>query len=247
VAPLTLTFVGSGDAFCSGGRLQSAIHIASAEGGLLLDCGATLLAGLHNCRLTSEGIDSLVISHLHGDHFAGLPFLLLDALFVQERRKPLHIYGPPGLKERSNELCRTLYPGALDGPLPFAVHFHQLQGQADARGDFFTISSQPADHGRHIAACSCVIDIDGRRIAYSGDTAWHDGLIELAAGSDLFICECCSFDQTLPGHINYLTLKKHLAAIRTRQLILTHSGAQIDDQRDQIDLPIAHDGLTIEL
>ncbi|MCF6178057.1 MAG: MBL fold metallo-hydrolase [Geopsychrobacter sp.] len=247
MTPLTLTFVGSGDAFASGGRLQSAIHLASAEGGLLLDCGATLLTGLHNCQLTTNQIDSVIISHLHGDHFGGLPFLLLEALFVQQRRKPLNIYGPPGLEERISETCHALYPGALDAPLPFALNIHPYNAPTQNAEQFFRISSQPARHGRHAAACSFVIELEGRRIAYSGDTEWHAGLLSLAANSDLFICECCTFDQKLPGHINYLTLKKYKKKITAKQIILTHTGAQIDSHRQQIDLPIAHDGLSIKL
>ena len=126
---LSLTFVGSGDAFSSGGRLQSGIFVESQTHGLLLDCGATLLAGLQRCSLNTNQIDAVVISHLHGDHFCGIPFLLLDALFVSKRSKPLQIFGPVGTKERIEEICRALYPGALDGPFPFSIDYHILDYQ----------------------------------------------------------------------------------------------------------------------
>jgi len=242
-----LTFIGSGDAFSSGGRLQSGIHLATPEQGLLLDCGATLLAGLQRCGLTTEQIDNLAISHLHGDHFGGIPFLLLDALFVQQRRKPLNIFGPAGLKERVAASCHSLYSGALDGTLPFLVNYHTLTPTKNTVTQSFKISTFAARHGLHAAACSLRIELAGRIIAYSGDTEWHPDLIRLAQGSDLFICECCTYDTAISGHLNYLTLAQHLLELDTNRMILTHTGPQIDAQRHLIELEVAQDGLQLQL
>jgi ribonuclease BN (tRNA processing enzyme) len=244
---LHLTFVGSGDAFSSGGRLQSGILLATRDQGLLLDCGVTLLTGLQACNLTSEQIDRILVSHLHGDHFGGIPFLLLDALFVQKRCKPLNIFGPAGLEERIAETCHNFYPGALDGPLPFVVNYHVLTPSETTVAESLQISTFSAHHGQHAAACSLRIELAGRIIAYSGDTEWHPGLVDLANGSDLFICECCTYDNHLPGHLDYLTLCRHLGEFDTQRLILTHLGPQIDAHREKIDLEIAHDGLQIQL
>ncbi len=245
--PLNLTFVGSGDAFSSGGRLQSGIFIEQQARGLLLDCGTTLLAGLQRCGLKTNQIDVVAISHLHGDHFGGIPFLLLDALFVSKRNKPLHIFGPAGTESRVADLCSALYPGTLDGPFPFAVEYHLLDHQKTISHDFFTISSCAVSHGRQSAACALRIEMADRAIAYSGDTQWDDSLIELAKGTDLFICECCNYDEPSPSHLDYLTLKQHLAELATARIILTHTGPMIDKNRRSIELEIAGDGLQLQL
>jgi ribonuclease BN (tRNA processing enzyme) len=93
---MRLTIAGSGDAFGSGGRLNTCFWLETAKGMLLVDCGASALPALKACKLDPNKIDAVVLSHLHGDHFGGLPFLLLDAQFLSRREKPLLIAGPPG-------------------------------------------------------------------------------------------------------------------------------------------------------
>jgi ribonuclease BN (tRNA processing enzyme) len=80
--PLTVTFAGSGDAFGSGGRYQACIHVRSPGcEPVLLDCGATSLSALKRLGLDPGEVGAVFVSHLHGDHFAGLPFLILDGQF----------------------------------------------------------------------------------------------------------------------------------------------------------------------
>jgi ribonuclease BN (tRNA processing enzyme) len=78
--PLQVRFVGSGDAFGSGGRFQACIllHAPAQDGDVLLDCGASSLVALKQQRQDPNRIVLVLVSHLHGDHFGGLPFLILD-------------------------------------------------------------------------------------------------------------------------------------------------------------------------
>ena len=87
-----MTFAGSGDAFGSGGRLQACIHLQPPrpQAPVLLDCGATSLPALRRCGLDPGAIAAVFVSHLHGDHFGGLPFLILDAQFAG-RTAPLAV------------------------------------------------------------------------------------------------------------------------------------------------------------
>jgi ribonuclease BN (tRNA processing enzyme) len=96
---LTLTFLGSGDAFGSGGRLQTCMLLESDGRRWLLDCGATSLVALRRAGVDPATIDAILISHLHGDHFGGVPFVLLDGQFRRGAR-PLVIAGPRGVEAR---------------------------------------------------------------------------------------------------------------------------------------------------
>jgi len=96
---LRLTFLGSGDAFGSGGRLQTCMLLESDGRRWLLDCGATSLVGLRGAGIDPSSIDAVLISHLHGDHFGGVPFLLLDGQFRRGAR-PLTVAGPRGVEAR---------------------------------------------------------------------------------------------------------------------------------------------------
>ena len=86
---MRLTIVGSGDAFGSGGRLNTCFFLETAKAALLIDCGASALPALKGQGIEPNRIDAIILSHLHGDHFGGLPFLLLDGQFLSRREKPL--------------------------------------------------------------------------------------------------------------------------------------------------------------
>src|SRR5271155_6018227 len=98
---VTVTFAGSGDAFGSGGRYQACIHLRGpgSTGPVLLDCGVTSLTALKHLGLDPGEITAVFVSHLHGDHFGGLPFLVLDGQFSR-RTRPLIVAGPPGTARR---------------------------------------------------------------------------------------------------------------------------------------------------
>ena len=94
---MDLTFIGSGNAFGSGGRFNTCFLLQGESRRLLIDCGATSLVALQRAGIDHNDIDGVVVSHLHGDHFGGLPFLLLDAQHLSKRERPLFLWGPPGL------------------------------------------------------------------------------------------------------------------------------------------------------
>ena len=73
-----VVFIGTSDAFGAGGRRQSAILARAPGGGVLLDCGTTTSTGLCELGISRDEIDAIVISHFHGDHYGGIPILLLD-------------------------------------------------------------------------------------------------------------------------------------------------------------------------
>ena len=113
-------FVGSGDAFGSGGRWQTCIHLESGGQNLLVDCGATTLVALKAQGIDPSAIDTVAITHLHGDHFGGLPWLILDGQFAH-RTSRLHVLRPAGTAARLAQAMEVLFPGSsgwlADSPL----------------------------------------------------------------------------------------------------------------------------------
>ena len=112
MAGASVLFLGTGDAFCNGGRLHTAFHVAADGYQALIDCGATTIAVMRHLRMDVAAIDAIVVSHLHGDHFGGIPFLLMDACFNAPRTKLLTIVGPVGTRLRVMDTLGCLYPGA---------------------------------------------------------------------------------------------------------------------------------------
>ena len=80
---LAVRFLGTGDAFASGGRFQTCIMLETNQERVLLDCGASSLIPIKRAGIDPNEISLVLITHLHGDHFGGLPFLVLDG---QEKR-----------------------------------------------------------------------------------------------------------------------------------------------------------------
>jgi ribonuclease BN (tRNA processing enzyme) len=114
-----ITFAGTGDAFGSGGRLQSCVVVDGQQTTFLIDCGASSLPALRRIGRSPNDADAIVISHLHGDHFAGIPFLLLDAQYAGKRVRPLTIAGPEGTTTRIEQALEVLFPGAAATPGAF--------------------------------------------------------------------------------------------------------------------------------
>ena len=108
---LTVRFLGSGDAFASGGRFQTCILVDDAEHRFLLDCGASSLIAMQRYGVDPDSIDAILLTHLHGDHFGGVPFVILGARTRGRRRRPLVVAGPPGTRERLETLGEALFPG----------------------------------------------------------------------------------------------------------------------------------------
>jgi ribonuclease BN (tRNA processing enzyme) len=244
---MQLTFIGSGDAFGSGGRFNTCFLLEGERCRLLIDCGASSLVALKQRGIAPNDIDGVVLSHLHGDHFGGLPFLLLDAHHLSRRERPLFLWGPAGMPARLAAAQEALFPGSSQTALRFPLTLREIAAGTRAEGDGFAVTPFPAAHSAGAPCFSLRVEIDGRIVTYSGDTAWTDALLLAGQGADLFICECSSFARALTGHLAYAELAPHLAAIGARRVILTHMNPDMLAQRDQIAHETARDGLTIAL
>ena len=105
---MQLQFIGCGDALGSGGRSNTCFHVTGAGVNFLIDCGASSLPALKRQGIARDDIDLILITHFHGDHFGGLPFLLLDAQFTR-RTRPLVIAGPQGIETRLAQVMEALF------------------------------------------------------------------------------------------------------------------------------------------
>jgi len=193
---LTVTFAGSGDAFGSGGRYQACIHLRPQGGSpVLLDCGATSLSALKRLGLDPGEIGAVFVSHLHGDHFAGLPFLILDAQFAR-RTAPLTVTGPPGTARRLADTMECLFPGSSTTPRRFAVDVTELAPGTAVAVCGTTARAWQADHPSGAPALILRLDLAGKTIAYTGDTAWTPAIADAAAHADLLIAEAYYQDKS---------------------------------------------------
>ena len=95
---MRLHILGCGDAFGSGGRNQSGYLIEANDRLFLLDCGPTTLLAMKRAGFDPGRLDAILVSHLHGDHFGGIPFFFIEYLYRKPRFDTLTIAGPPGTR-----------------------------------------------------------------------------------------------------------------------------------------------------
>jgi ribonuclease BN (tRNA processing enzyme) len=244
-------FLGTGDAFFAGGRCHAAYliesPIGSADGALLLDCGSTALASMNRQNVRAESIDTIFLSHLHGDHIGGLPFLFLHFLYMQPRSKPLRIVGPPGVESRVRMLFQATYADTAAEPLPYALEFTEAQPQTELRIGGIRLLPFAVPHSEHALSLGCEIAIGGRKIVYTGDSGWTEDLTKHTQNADLFICECSYFETRIATHLDYPRLAENLARFGAKRIILTHLGEEVLQRRQEVKIETAFDGLTVLL
>jgi ribonuclease BN (tRNA processing enzyme) len=246
-AVMRVRFAGSGDAFGSGGRWQTCIHLSGEGQVLLVDCGATSLVALKAQGLDPGAVDAVAVTHLHGDHFGGLPFLILDGQFSR-RSKPLQVAGPPGIRARLAETMEALFPGSSQAQRRFPVEVTELGTDGKAAGlGAATVRGWEVKHACGAPPLALRVELGGTSFAYSGDTEWTAALAEAAHGADLFAVEAYTFDRPVRYHLDYQTLCAHLAEIRARRIVLTHMSAAMLTRLADADLPAAYDGMTADL
>jgi ribonuclease BN (tRNA processing enzyme) len=246
MARVTVQFVGSGDAFGSGGRFQPCISVRSGETHVLLDFGASSLTAMQKLGLDPASVDAIVVSHLHGDHFGGIPFFILDAQF-RRGTKPLVIAGPPGLRDRVLRAMETFFPGSSRIERKFETRFVEIPARTARPVAAVSVTGYEVPHPSGAPAYALRVECGGKIIAYSGDGEWSEALVEAARGADLFICEAYYFEKIIRNHLSYATLRRERARLECRRLILTHMSADMLARQDEVGEAMAYDGLAVSL
>ncbi len=242
-----LVMIGTSDAFGAGGRRQSAYLLRTPSGSVLLDCGGTTMSGLGVLGIDRDEIEAILVTHFHADHFGGIPLLVLGAQYVDQRRRPLHIAGPPGVERRVREVAHALGHPLDDHRLGFQLSFEELPvgsarqvGPVEARAfaTFHSPDSQP--HG-------LVVTTGKRRVAYSGDTGWFDALPGEVNGADLVLCECTQVHREFEYHLSLDEIAERGGEFDCGRLVLTHLGRQMRELGDRRGFELADDGLVVKL
>ncbi len=246
MADVSVTFLGSGDAVGSGGRFQSCILVASSTTRFLLDCGASSLIAMKRQGVAPAAIETILITHLHGDHFAGIPFFILDAQFSR-RETPLLIAGPPGVQARVRDAMEILFPRSSETVQRFPITYVELPASTPCRVGALQVTAEPVVHFCGAPPYALRIECGGRTIACSGDTEWTETLVKVAAGADLFICEAYFFDKKMRFHLDYQSLLEHEGKLGYKRLVLTHLSDDMLRRRSEVRAEFAEDGKTIIL
>lgn len=243
---LEVLFVGTGDAFGSGGRRNSAILVRQRGCTILLDCGPTTLLGLRELGIDPRDIDAVAISHFHGDHAAGLPFLLLDYVYGNRRDKPLDVIGPAGIRERINQM-NDAYGYTAEGERSYELRFDTFSAGSTVEAAGFQVTPLKAHHQPHTKPHMLRIESEDRALVFSGDTGWMDQLPSDVADANLFISECTMMEEGFEYHLSHERLVTERARFKCDRILLTHMGPDVLANSGYIEFETASDGLSVKL
>ncbi|ODT16822.1 MAG: hypothetical protein ABS35_27235 [Kaistia sp. SCN 65-12] len=243
----TVTFVGSGDAFGSGGRFQTCILVDIPGLRFAIDFGASSLIALNKLGIPHTSIDLILLTHIHADHSAGIPQLLADSMLGARREKPLTIAGPRDTEARLAQTRDALMPGMHVMKPKFPLTYIEMETYRANQVCGLSVTPYPADHTRETNPTQLRIDCGGKIISYTGDGDWTDDTPKLADGADLMICECYFFEKPIRFHLNYPTIRDRRTELKAKKIVLTHLGPEMLANRHRVPEQCADDGMVIEI
>ena len=242
-----VTFVGSGDAFGSGGRFQTCILVDAPGIRFVIDFGASSLVALNKLGIDHNTIDAIVFSHIHGDHCGGIPFLLMDAMLAAKRTRPLTIAGPPDTKARIDGVAEALLPGMHVMKPTFPLDYVEMELARRHVLGAIAVTPFAAVHTEATNPTSLRVEVDGKVVSYTGDSAWNENIPKVSTGADLLICECYFYEKRVRFHMNYPDIKSHWNELGAKRTVLTHLSREMIRYKDSIPEECAYDGMVIDL
>jgi ribonuclease BN (tRNA processing enzyme) len=178
------------------------------NGGYLFDAGPTALQQMRKSRVNPANVKVIFISHFHADHFFGLPFLLLD-YWLSERVDDLHLVGPPGIEERTEQLLTLGFPGLPSRSPGYKRLYTEVDDGVDGEMEGIAFKAYEVKHVPALRCFGFSAVTTGRKLAYSGDSVICDGLIRLVAAAEVLILDCSHDDD--PVHLRQSDLSTVIA------------------------------------
>jgi ribonuclease BN (tRNA processing enzyme) len=244
---VTVHFAGSGDSFGSGGRFQTCIVVDGPGSRFAIDFGTSSLIALAQQGIEHNSLDAILLTHLHGDHCGGVPFLLIDAMLAAKRTRPLVIAGPRDLRRRMDQIREALFPGSHVMTPRFPLTWVEMEpGQPHAILDL-VVTPQPARHTAETNPTALRVEVDRKVVAYTGDTEWTEDVSKIARGADLLIAESYYYEKAIKWHLNYPALAARRGTLGAKRVILTHMSRDMLAHAAEVPEECAHDGLVVTL
>jgi ribonuclease BN (tRNA processing enzyme) len=218
---MELTFLGSGNAFASQGRYWSSFLVDKLY---QFDAPPTLLAHLKQVGADLPNLEAVFLTHHHADHFIGLPFLMLEYVYMTKRSKDLYIVGPPGVEDWMEDFANRCYPELGSKDAGYKRIYVDAQPHADQKAGTVNFRSVPMNHVKgDMEAFGYQVSINGKTVAYTGDTMFCEEVFELADGADVLVVDCTYTEGSGPQHMGMDDIK----VIRKRvpeetTIVLTH-------------------------
>lgn len=221
---MELTFLGSSNAFAAQGRYWSSFLV---DRKYQFDAPPTLLPHLKRLGVPPDEIEVVFLTHRHGDHFMGFPFLLLEYLYMTPRTRDLHIVGPPGVQSWMEDFAEQCYPN-ITRDAGYKRIYIDARIREEQQAGPLTFRAVPMNHVKEsMRAFGYQVRIGDKTVAYTGDTMFCEEIFELADGADVLVLDCTYSEGSGPEHMgldDVKIIRREIAPDTT--IILTHLNAE---------------------
>lgn len=244
-------------------RYAESVAIIIDKNIYLLDGGEPCSASLLRKGINYNNIKAIFISHMHVDHFGGIPMLIqlmqLNGKYGK-RENELKLFVPGEAIKGIRRYLETIY--LMDELLPFRLHILSIKNNPVYKDKYLTLSAQPNKHLQGIdtsiktkypeirlESYSFSLIVGNKKIVYSGDIRTVDELGSFVEGVDLLITEM--------GHVLPEELFKFLAGKDIKRIIFTHFHPARENKNVQYlelgkkylssKIEMGYDGMVLEL
>ncbi|MDA3862910.1 MAG: ribonuclease Z [Deltaproteobacteria bacterium] len=231
---MKIHFLGTGNASNMSAKGHQSILCQTKDSHFFVDFGPTALLNSFRFNLNINEISHLFLTHFHGDHSGGIPYLLLYHRDILQRQTPFYFYGPAGIEKYLRNLIEANYPGT---EFPFELIFEEIAPEQEKyfMNNKLEVKAIAVDHRPESVGYR--FNYSGQTLAISGDTRFGPFMYELAKGAELFISECSLFEEISDkAHISPETVKSKFTTLDARQIALIHSDAATIKKLKQLDL-----------
>lgn len=209
---MKVTLLGTGAAFADPDRAQSGILITLDSGRhYLFDCGAGITRNMVRANVSPTDVTAVFLTHLHHDHVCDFPLFVITG-WMWDREDSPTVIGPKGTAHFVRHLfeggafkadfeARSSYARRRTNLAAVRPEVIECEPGIAYRDEHVTLRCDWVEHiPREISECFGVrLEAEGKIVAFSGDTAPCEAMVELARDADLLIHEC-TFPETFIAH-----------------------------------------------
>ncbi len=219
-----VTFLGTGSAFTTPHRYWSGFLVDRAY---LFDCPPTVLPHLKRLGVPPSQVRAVFITHFHGDHFMGLPFLVLEYAYLSPRRDDLYLVTPPGGQAFLEDFLDRCFPGLSHQDVGYRRIYLEAREDGPLEVAGVRLWARAMQHATgKLLSFGYRVELADLTLAYSGDAELSYALVELAHGADVLVVDC-TYAQRGPEHMGLEDILHLRRSIHPRTLlVLTHLGGE---------------------
>lgn len=243
---MKILMVGTGSI---GAKERSACTLINDE--LLIDLGNGNVKTIKQYGNDISKINTVFITHLHGDHYADIPFLIADREILQYTGRldtDLIIYGPEALEEKTRCVCEAFFGKYEKKKKLTRTSFKKVEEGKTEKINGYEITPYLVDHYDVKPAYGYVVKKDGKSVGFSGDSLYCEAIDEIIKNSDISVLDMSSQKPT-PSHMNMEDIIKLCNKYPEKKMIATHMHAEIRKPANDLKIPnliIPNDGYVLE-